>query len=52
MSEREQTTLPAAIFLGGKSCCQRAKADNIEKRSQSLFVAFLFVAGEVVDTKG
>ena len=44
--------MSAAIFLGGKSCFQHANTDDIEKRrSWSLFVACLFVTGEVVDTK-
>jgi len=46
------TTLRAAIFLVGKSCFQCADADDIEKsRCRSLFVACLFVTGEVVDAK-
>ena len=50
--EDETMTLRAAIFLGGKSCFRHANVDDIEKRrSRSLFVACLFVAGEVVNTK-
>jgi len=46
------TTLRAAIVLVGKSCFRRADADNIEKsRCRSLFVACLFVTGEVIDAK-
>jgi len=36
-------------FFGWKESQSSAKADNVEKRSRYLFVAFFVVAGEVVD---
>jgi len=53
MSKREKTRqqLCELPFFGAKSCIQHTNADDIEKWSWSLFVACVFVGGEVIDTK-